>query len=88
MTKHTELPWEFDQAINTIHKDGREICSLPYFKQSAANAQFIVKACNSHYEMLEFIKDLVNETDRMTDPDLREKTIYEAKELINKAESK
>lgn len=39
-------------------------------------------------QMREFIRDLVIEPERMSDEDLREKTIFEAKELIERAGGK
>lgn len=36
--------------------------------------------------VLEFLKDMVNEPERVTDADEAEKTLYEAKELIKQIE--
>jgi len=42
---HTKGEWEYDQALNCVYDDGgKEICSLPSFKVSAANARLITLA--------------------------------------------
>lgn len=61
---HTPLPWkvsEFDlppgdYQISVIGA-GRVICDMPSTKEvDDANAQFIVKACNNHYDLLNACK--------------------------------
>ncbi len=50
-----------------------------------------IETCPAHKtapELLEFIRDLVIEPFRMKDEDEREKTIFEAKELIAKTEGR
>lgn len=70
MKKHTELPWEeiephpgfvfvhpSNRALNTVERGGQCICEL-MGKDKEANAEFIVRACNSHDELLEALKDV------------------------------
>ncbi len=60
--KHTELPWNFyEGAEYYLINSGNitRICVADIkreFANAEANAQFIVKACNSHYELLEALK--------------------------------
>ena len=60
--KHTELPWKiydwknWDQA-EIQNKENDVICKFPHLLPNWLNdAQFIVRACNSHYELLEACK--------------------------------
>lgn len=65
MTQHTPLPWGFERNIFTPKKDDYVLRSiadgLPLAftatgfenSKSAANAAFIVEACNSHYALKE-----------------------------------
>lgn len=59
--KHTPLPWyknHRDEIVHetlpvkiaTMHREGNE------HEQLEANAAFIVRACNSHYELLEALE--------------------------------
>lgn len=69
--KHTPTPWEILEdklCIDIKGLDGLFICALAdrHYDQDKANAQFIVKAVNSHDEMvnalgdvLEFLQELV-----------------------------
>jgi hypothetical protein len=41
-----------------------------------------------YVSMREFIRDLIAEPERMSDPDMREKTLFEAQELLDKADGK
>ena len=64
--KHTPLPWHTDDTgleptswINIYPKNEEclPLCSVRHYsKELKANAKFIVKACNSHYELLEALK--------------------------------
>lgn len=68
MSKHTELPW---RSPGTMVRDAgpafapiaantliAKVYSTAYKDdaQALANAAFIVRACNSHYELLEALK--------------------------------
>jgi hypothetical protein len=72
--KHTELPWEVAhyedgilEGVNFIRSTANPhpICTiinggeLP--EVVAANAAFIVRACNSHYELLEACKAMLDQ---------------------------
>lgn len=61
---HTPLPWHVGMKPGPIIYDskGGQIadmreCMLPELEHGL-NATFIVKACNSHYELLEALKEL------------------------------
>lgn len=66
-TKHTTLPWINDPLQPTIWANGGEIKiatidDLPRINgksqwiEEQANAAFIIRACNSHYELLQACK--------------------------------
>lgn len=85
---HTKGPWKFTElGDNRFISDaeGRTVCNLlpqarPLVRERA-NARLIATAP----ELLGFVQDLVVEPERMSDDDLREKTLFEAQELIDKA---
>jgi len=69
-TKHTPLPWKVYYAKNngqlilgTGEESGQAIQSHngAFWRDEAeakANAEFVVKACNSHYELLEALESV------------------------------
>lgn len=73
MTEHTPLPWRVDAedtmetTIHTIRdSDGKDIAHADRLSDepsdtgaNEANAEFIVRVCNSHYELLKACKKLV-----------------------------
>lgn len=81
MIKHTELPWEqgdgdiYSPNIGTVAKASDQMINV------VDNAEFIVKACNMHYEMLEALilvnKDL-NKHFGITDKDEAGNVTHEA----------
>ena len=65
--KHTELPWRINKrASMLVEANNRSVCSTggysnisegdAVYDENQANAAFIVKACNNHYQMLEQLK--------------------------------
>lgn len=66
MAKHTRLPWKAYYASNGVllgigdkHAGGitdDQGGLWGYGKEKAANAEFIVRACNSHYDLLEALE--------------------------------
>ena len=68
---HTELPWKVEKfkGVLEIAKGIESICEVaPYYpdlgtkqakQKGAANAAFIVRACNNHYKLLEACKEAV-----------------------------
>lgn len=70
-TKHTALPWTveenestfavkaYDDEIAQVGKTMRTATIIKH-KTSKANAEFITRACNSHYELLEIANGLIN----------------------------
>lgn len=67
--KHTATPWrtkesglDFYIQGDAIRKGRREnICTIPSdFKRGAANAEFIVRAVNSHEALVKALDDCVN----------------------------
>lgn len=72
-TRHTELPWVFygNRLGNfNIAKRGSSdvIAEVDCYERASepngkANAEFIVHAVNSHYELIEALKELMNEAE-------------------------
>ena len=81
---HTKLPWTIDDMPLPSRKFiriGNDVAHIPvkggkYYsikqvdKETQANAKFIVRACNSHYDLLEAckeaydaLKDIINASD-------------------------
>lgn len=59
MTDHTPLPWTVSIKFNGAEIYNGNICIADiYGKNRKANAEFITRACNSHYELLEALKDV------------------------------
>ena len=67
MSKHTELPWEYLKDRYNYEKDGLHrhgsiggndwfICTMENTPTPKADAEFIVKACNNHYKLLEGLR--------------------------------
>ncbi len=74
--KHTSLPWgALNNGRSTLWHvegpDGAAVCSVP--KARKADAAYIVRACNSHYELLAALESLL-ELHRPTSA----KTVYQA----------
>ena len=63
MSKHTELPWKLCKDGKNIYCEEKDICitncNHPDFEEAKANYEFIVTACNSHYELLETCKEVL-----------------------------
>lgn len=57
---HTSLPWRIDAVYGVKSDADTELLASTYCEpnpqRNKANAEFIVKACNSHYELLEACK--------------------------------
>ena len=67
MSKHTPLPWDISRhsdpncAVRYVvtEENGYEVCSFfNSLEENVANSEFIMRACNNHYEMLEALKAL------------------------------
>ena len=65
--KHTPLPWSFEKhtAGASIKGSGKEWIATLQISfvddiEAKANAEFIVRACNSHYDLLEACKKVIN----------------------------
>ena len=67
-TKHSPLPWTVDAmgniwsdvkvAIPAAGKDQAECYRDHKAGETEANADFIVRACNSHYELVRALEDM------------------------------
>lgn len=62
---HTPTPWNGDQftmpeTIRIASIDGKSIAGLAQSVKNKANAEFIVRAVNSHEELLEASQGLLN----------------------------
>lgn len=57
MSKHTPIPWSVDHNCTSfiIDADGVTVAQV----EDDADAEFIVRACNSHDDLLEALKELV-----------------------------
>lgn len=101
---HTKDKWSYfkcDNRKNTtfvIQCEEKIVAETPFdikpwgymlnTKENEANAAFIVKACNSHYEILEALKELVASYSVCVKKADQSEYIINAKEAIKKAESK
>ena len=69
MTKHTPGPWKTKHGLSIRAPDDKELAEMirdwDIAFEAQANAEFIVRACNSHYELLEALKEGKSEFDRM-----------------------
>lgn len=75
-SKHTPLPWKVYYAKNNgqvILGTGEENgCAIQNHSgafwrdddEAKANAEFVVRACNSHYELLEALECLLDKADK------------------------
>ena len=65
--KHTILPWRVTRGSHAypleITSESRTIAQIEH-NNCEANAEFIVRACNSHYELLEACKRTVEMFDK------------------------
>jgi hypothetical protein len=102
-TKHTPLPWKIHSVTDKHHiqirakKAGTEFeCSPAVLggwdtsaEENEANAQFITRACNSHYELLEalrlLLEDSYNAIDNNNPMQIREATLIQSRAAIAKA---
>lgn len=67
--EHSPLPFVVEGRDWIISKsNGDNICTIQYTprdpKTHKANATFIVTACNSHYELVEALKEVVKEASK------------------------
>lgn len=64
-TKHTPLPWKMVKTVRekTMHifsqPDKNEMYKTVGFCDNKKDAELILKACNSHYELLEALKEAI-----------------------------
>ena len=84
MSKHTELPWkspDYKNTLKLVNKDGVMICDAliangggghKSFHEAEANATFIIKACNNHYQLLDALRVLVYEVEFTNGEDIAE----------------
>ncbi len=97
--KHTHGPWHTDDTgleptswINIYPKNEEclPLCSVRHYsKELKANAKFIVEACNSHYELLEALNEMIYMAEKLLNREpVRnvEETLSFAKSVSIKAE--
>ena len=53
--KHTELPWRIKEGFSSIVGPNNKWVAAVQ-PEELFNAEFIVRACNSHYELLEAVQ--------------------------------
>lgn len=66
-TTHTELPWVegvTPAGKMTIRARGKNIFIGNHYGNEEANAEFIVRAVNSHYDLLDILKRLTEKVSR------------------------
>lgn len=99
MNKHTPTPYYYEEEYGTIHgSDSFEICGINTrmssakgmdfcYAEQAANAEFIVRACNSHDELVEALKDAISLLeDRFDGMGITQKEMFtDMKKAITKA---
>lgn len=60
---HTALPWRLMNGNEICANNKQETLIAEVFDENEAewkaNAEFIVRACNSHYELLEHLRNIV-----------------------------
>lgn len=64
MSEHTATPWELGDVQHTswgyqqqvVGPDGEEVCWVDCVEGDAANAEFIVRACNAHAGLVKACK--------------------------------
>lgn len=53
MSEHTPLPWRLEQKWHwVVGPNGESIARIRRLDERPANAEFIVRACNSHDDLL------------------------------------
>lgn len=61
MTKHTPTPWKMDDKNGILSKNGTIIAKTKTINRNNdpawANQEFIVRAANSHYDLLKACKE-------------------------------
>lgn len=92
--KHTPLPWHYIEEWRGIYDSPdirgaqvriAEIANTPDYK---ANAEFIVRACNSHYELVEALESanftyLGDQYVAVINPDVVKQALNKAKGLCD-----
>lgn len=88
-TQHTPLPWFYDDGQNAVMTQGM---ALAFINDEATaykeNAAFIVTACNSHYELLETLQEMLADQETLNSPYRNEAICEKARLAIAKATSK
>lgn len=90
LMEHSKLPWrvkhlELKHTFIIESEDGRvvELKKFPYWGNAKANADFIEKACNSHYDLVDALKAIIDSgeiPDCYSNP-----LVLKAKEALKKA---
>jgi len=71
--KHTATPWKEPVRSGSgnyfIYAEGREqpICGVSFHDDGGANAEFIVRACNSHDALVSALRNLYEAIDSCVD---------------------
>lgn len=64
MTKHTPTPWNIvtEKNYSSIenYEEDVQICKIPLFGEGKADAEFIVRAVNSHEALAAALRDLTS----------------------------
>lgn len=90
MSEHTPLPWRlethFPSGMHCVVTEKGDVCACGYKDKDKANAGFIVRACNSHYDLMDTLKAMVFgvKFEKLTHPAWKE-LIETAENLIERA---
>jgi hypothetical protein len=69
MSEYTPLPWKaMPNEFCMVSGNGRKVCNFPsaVSLEHEANAELIVRACNSHEAMVEACRAVVDRLDYLT----------------------
>ncbi len=96
MTKHTPTPWKMDELTGILSDNGTVIATTKRKNRNNdpawANQRFIVRAANSHYDLLKACKEALTIIDLTSsavfgNSETFKATIKHLKEAIKNAES-
>lgn len=96
MTEHTDLPWKYRSAatfegFTIANSNDSTIAKLYVFSDNTeANAEFIVKACNCHYDLLTALDDCIEALaflEKRTSTKTNPPTLEKARAVAAKARS-
>ena|ERR1700722_3957888 len=90
---HTKTPWTHGKTFALVYakKDGwnTQICSThsSYIEppECAANARFIVRACNNHDDLVDSLETILHHIDTTNAGDFTSEMLADARALVKRA---